>query len=104
MDRRGHTMHGMDSVYIHVTDDTRKRLCGYLQGLWEKAIAERYELAPRSAVPLLDQALVAHAKKLQQEAAEKVSTQQRLRARRPAATSHEAGYWGSCPSTCPSRC
>jgi hypothetical protein len=77
-------MHGMDSVYIHITDDMRKRLCGYLQGLWETAIAERYELAPRSAVPLLDQALVAHGEKLQQEAAEEFSTQHRLRARTPA--------------------
>jgi hypothetical protein len=53
-------------------------------GLWEKGIAERYELAPRSAVPLLDQALIAHAKKLQREAAEEVAAQQRLRARTPA--------------------
>jgi integrase len=83
MDRRGHAMHGMDAVYIHVTDDMRKQLCGYLQGLWEKGIAGRYELAPRSAVPLLDRALVAHAKKLRQETAEEVSAQQRLRARTP---------------------
>jgi integrase len=83
MDRRGHAMHGMDAVYIHVTDDMRKQLCGYLQGPWEKGIAGRYELAPRSVVPLLDQALVAHAKKLRQETAEEISTQQRLRARTP---------------------
>jgi hypothetical protein len=78
MDRRGHAMQGMDSVYIHVTDDMRHKLCTYLEGLWQKGIAERYKLAPRSAVPLLDQALVAHARKLQS----KTSTQQRLRAMR----------------------
>jgi integrase len=78
MDRRGHAMQGMDSVYIHVTDDMRRKLCSYLEGLWQKGIAERYKLAPRSAVPLLDQALVAHARKQQSE----TSTQQHLRAAR----------------------
>jgi gamma-glutamyl:cysteine ligase YbdK (ATP-grasp superfamily) len=78
MDRRGHAMQGMDSVYIHVTDDMRHQLCNYLERLWQQGVAERYKLAPRSAVPLLDQALVAYAKKQQSE----TSTQQRLRATR----------------------
>jgi integrase len=78
MDRRGHAMQGMDSVYIHVTDDMRRQLCNYLERLWHQGIAERYKLAPRSAVPLLDQALTAHARKQQTE----TSTQQRLRATR----------------------
>ena len=78
MDRRGHAMQGMDSVYIHVTDDMRRQLCNYLERLWHQGITERYKLAPRSAVPLLDQALVAYARKLQAE----TTTQQRLRAAR----------------------
>jgi len=78
MDRRGHAMQGMDSVYIHVTDDMRRQLCNYLEGLWQQGIAERYKLAPHSAVPLLGQALVAYARKQQNE----TSTQQRLRAAR----------------------
>lgn len=53
-------MQGMDSVYVHVTDDMRQQLCGYLDKLWHEGIADRYKLAPRSAVPLLDQILVAH--------------------------------------------
>jgi integrase len=87
MDRRGHAMQGMDSVYIHVTDDMRRKLCNYLEGLWQQGIAERYKLAPRSAVPLLDQALVAHARKQQNE----TSTQQRLRAARSQVQSRSRG-------------
>jgi len=78
MDRRGHAMQGMDSVYIHVTDDMRRQLCNYLEGLWHQGITERQKLAPRSAVPLLDQALTAHARKQQSD----TSIQQRLRATR----------------------
>ena len=87
MDRRGHAMQGMDSVYIHVTDDMRRQLCNYLEGLWHQGIAERYKLTPRSAVPLLDQALVAYARKQQSE----TSTQQRLRVTRTRAQTRSRG-------------
>ncbi|HXL90431.1 MAG TPA: hypothetical protein VN969_15915 [Streptosporangiaceae bacterium] len=87
MDRRGHAMQGMDSVYIHVTDDMRHQLCDYLERLWHQGIAERYKLAPRSAVPLLDQALVAHARRQQSE----TSTQQRLNAARTRPQSQSRG-------------
>lgn len=60
MDRRGHAMQGMDSVYIHVTEEMRQQLCDYLEQLWQQGIAERLKLAPRSAVPILDQILLAH--------------------------------------------
>ena len=60
MDRRGHALSGMDATYIHVTDDMRHKLCNYLQGLWETAVGQRYTMASRSAVPLLNQILVAH--------------------------------------------
>jgi integrase len=60
MDRRGHAMSGMDATYLHVTDEMRQHLCDFLQGLWNTAMAERYALASRSAVPLLDTVLVAH--------------------------------------------
>jgi hypothetical protein len=85
MDRRGHAIQGMDSFYVHVTDDMRKQLCDYLQRLWEKGIAGRYKLAPRSAVPLLDEILVAHHKKVTREATERsaeTANQQRLRSSR----------------------
>jgi hypothetical protein len=64
MDRRGHALPGMDAVYVHVTPEMRQQLCDYLQQLWEQGIAERYKLAPRSAVPLLDEMPIAHEKSL----------------------------------------
>lgn len=60
MERRGHAMRGMDSVYLHVTDAMRRRLCDILQQLWDEAVAQRYELAPRSAVPLLSNILISY--------------------------------------------
>lgn len=59
MDRRGHAMHGMDVVYVHPTTEMRQRLCDILEQLWQTAVAQRYKLAPRSAVPLLDEILIA---------------------------------------------
>jgi hypothetical protein len=61
MDRRGHAMAGMDSVYVHVTDDMRQHLCDVLEELWWTGITERYQIAPRSAVPILDEILLAYA-------------------------------------------
>ena len=60
MDRRGHAMHGMDAVYVHPTAEMRQRLCDVLEQLWRTAVAQRYELAPRSCVPLLDEILIAY--------------------------------------------
>ena len=60
MDRRGHAMPGMDSVYVHPTDEMRQRLCDALEQLWQTAVAQRHELAPRSAVPLLNEILIAY--------------------------------------------
>jgi integrase len=57
MDRRGHAMPGMDAVYNHITTEMRQHLCDVLQELWEQAVAQRRDLAPRSAVKLLDQIL-----------------------------------------------
>lgn len=62
MDRRGHAMPGMDGVYTHVTPEMRQRLCDVLEGLWQTAVAKRYELAAGSAVPLLNEALIAYEK------------------------------------------
>lgn len=64
MDRRGHAMEGMDAVYLHVTDDMRDHLCDVLEALRQTGIAERYRLAPRSAVPLLDEILIAYERTL----------------------------------------
>jgi hypothetical protein len=60
MDRRGHAMPGMDAIYTHVTPEMRQRLCDVLEGLYRTAVAQRYQLAPRSAVPLLNQILIAY--------------------------------------------
>jgi integrase len=57
MDRRGHAMPGMDAVYNHETHEMRQRLCDVLEDLWRNAVAQRYALAPHSAVPLLDEIL-----------------------------------------------
>jgi len=94
MDRRGHAMQGMDSVYIHVTDGMRRQLCDYLEQLWRDGIAERSKLVPRSAVPLLDEILVAHDKQARHEATQRsaeMSAQQRLRATRAQARGTERG-------------
>ena len=60
MDRRGHTLQGMDRVYVHVTRQMRERLCEVLEELWQDALAERYKINPHSHVPLLDDLLRAH--------------------------------------------
>ena len=69
MDRRGHAMHGMDAVYVHPTAEMRQRLCDVLEQLWQTAVAQRYELAPRSAVPLLNEILIAYEQGLEGETA-----------------------------------
>jgi site-specific recombinase XerD len=60
MDRRGHAMPGMDAIYTHVTLEMRQRLCDTLEELWQHAVAQRYELATSSSVPLLNQILAAY--------------------------------------------
>jgi hypothetical protein len=64
MDRRGHVMPGMDAIYVHPTPEMRQQLCDYLQQLWQQGMTERYKLAPRSAVPLLNGILIAHERTL----------------------------------------
>jgi hypothetical protein len=94
MDRRGHAVQGMDSVYVHVTDDMRRQLCDYLEGLWQQGIMERHKLAPRSAVPLLDQVLIAHSEEVRSDASPRsaeMSAQQRLRATRAQASAVSRG-------------
>ena len=60
MDRRGHAMPGMDAVYTHVTPEMRQHLCDVLQELWQSAVAQRHEIAPGSAVSILNQILLDH--------------------------------------------
>jgi hypothetical protein len=60
MDRRGHTLQGMDRVYMHVTRQMRERLCAVLEELWQDALTERYKISPHSHVPLLDDLIRAH--------------------------------------------
>ena len=60
MDRPGHAMHGVDAVYVHPTIEMCHRLCDVVEQLWQTAVARRYELAPRSAVPLLNEILITY--------------------------------------------
>jgi hypothetical protein len=60
MDRRGHAMPGMDRIYTHVTLEMRQRLCDVLEEFWRDAVAQRYAVATRSAVELLNDILIAH--------------------------------------------
>lgn len=60
MDRRGHAMSGMDAIYTHITPEMRQRLCDVLEQLWQNALAQRHELSAQSAVPLLNQLLIAY--------------------------------------------
>ena len=60
MDRRGHAMRGMDALYAHVTDKMRQQLCDVFEQLWHAAVAQPCELAPTSAVPILDEILIAY--------------------------------------------
>jgi hypothetical protein len=53
----------------------RQRLCDVLEQLWHTAIAQRYELAPHSAVALLDEMLIAFEKDLAGRAALNVPPQ-----------------------------
>jgi hypothetical protein len=39
----------------------RLRSFALLEELWRSGIAERYQITPRSAVPILDEILLAHA-------------------------------------------
>ena len=55
MDRRGHAMPGMDTVYNHITLEMRQRLCDVLEELWQQAAAQRREIAANSAVAILNQ-------------------------------------------------
>lgn len=71
MDRRGHVMEGMDSVYLHPTDEMRDHLIEVLEAWWWDGIAQRYEVAPRSAVPILDSILLTYAEKLKEDAQSK---------------------------------
>jgi hypothetical protein len=82
MDRRSHVIQGMDATYLNITD-MRDNLRDYLQGLWETAVAERYAMAPRSAVPLLNEILIAHERQAKRQAS-------RGRERAPQQANHTA--------------
>ena len=60
MDRRGHALQGMDRAYVHVTVAMRQHLCEVLEQLWLDALAERYKISSRLAVPLLNGLLRDH--------------------------------------------
>lgn len=60
MDRRGHTMQGMDRVYMHVTLQMRQRFCDILEELWRDAVAQRYKIDAHSHIALLDRILRTH--------------------------------------------
>jgi hypothetical protein len=41
----------------------RDHLCDILEELWQTGTAQRYQLSPRSAVPLLDNILLTYAER-----------------------------------------
>lgn len=47
----------MDAVYNHITPGMRQHLCDVLEGLWDQAVAQRRQLSPASAVPILHRIL-----------------------------------------------
>jgi len=56
-DRLGHDEPGMRGVYGHVSPAMREELKAALQARWEESLRQRAELAPVSAVPLLNRLL-----------------------------------------------
>jgi hypothetical protein len=56
-ERLGHDEPGMRGVYGHVSQTMREELKAALQARWEKSLRQRAELAPVSAVPLLNRLL-----------------------------------------------
>jgi hypothetical protein len=58
-ERMGHEAPGMRGVYGHISKRMRTGLVTALQGLWEESLDERAEIAPRSAVGVLDSLLTA---------------------------------------------
>jgi hypothetical protein len=59
-ERMGHEVPGMRGIYKHIAPEWRIDLVTGLQRTWEEALAGRANIAPRSAVPLLDRILLAH--------------------------------------------
>ncbi|MFF4989670.1 tyrosine-type recombinase/integrase [Streptosporangium saharense] len=55
--RMGHTDFTMSARYGHVTDEMVAELLALLDAVWETALRRRFEISPRSAVALLDEAL-----------------------------------------------
>ncbi len=56
-ERMGHEDLSMQGLYGHVTEGMVAELVELLQGLWERAVGERFAIHPRSPVPVLDAAL-----------------------------------------------
>jgi hypothetical protein len=61
-ERMGHEVPGMRGVYSHIADEWRADLIEGLQERWEASLDARARLSAHSAVPLLDDLLVAHRK------------------------------------------
>jgi integrase len=57
VERMGHEDRSMSGLYGHVTEGMVAELLDLLEGLWEQAIADRFEIHPRSPVPALDAAM-----------------------------------------------
>jgi hypothetical protein len=60
-ERMGHADGSVQARYSHVTAAMRRRLLENLTGVWDRALAARRELAPRSPVAVLDRLLGAGA-------------------------------------------
>lgn len=56
-ERLGHELGGIGAVYSHITPRMRQQLQDALTLRWEQALEERAELAPGSAVEVLNRLL-----------------------------------------------
>jgi integrase len=56
-ERLGHEMGGIAARYTHITQEMRDRMLAGLTARWESALAERFEMSPRSSVPIVDDLL-----------------------------------------------
>lgn len=72
-ERLGHEMGGIAARYTHITPAMREAMLGGLTDRWEQALRERFALAERSSVPIVDALLAPLRKKKAREATGKIS-------------------------------
>lgn len=74
-ERLGHEMGGIAARYTHITDTMREAMLEGLTERWERALAERFEMHPRSSVPIVDELLAPLREAKEKETTGKVFSQ-----------------------------